>query len=192
MANILKHAWWTLLLRGIVAILFALFLIFAPGITLATGAVSFALLFGIYALVDGVSTIVSAVLRREGQWVLLLLLGIVGVIAGLAVLANPLLFAALSVRIVIFIFAFKALAGGIVEIISAWRLREEIDNEWLLALNGLFSVIFGVILIARPITALEVLVLLASFYLLVSGVMLVILAFKMRGWSGKVEALKPA
>lgn len=187
MTSILKRAWWSILLRGVAAILFALLLVFAPGVTLATGALSFVLLFAIYALVDGIGTIVGSLMRREGQWFLLLLMGVVSVIAGLAALGNPLLFAVISVTIMVYIFAFKAIAGGIVEIISAWQLRQEIDNEWLLMLNGLFSLLFGLILLRRPITAIEVLVLFAAFYLLITGVLQVVLAFKLRGMAGKIE-----
>lgn len=188
MADILKQTWWTLLLRGIVAVLIALVLLFAPEVALATGAISFALLFGIYALVDGFSTLASALMRREGQWILLIVLGLVGVIAGFITLANPLLFAILSVTIMVYIVAFKAIAGGIVEIISAWQLRKEIDGEWFLMLNGLFSVLFGLILLVRPIIGVEVLVIFAAFFLLVSGIMQVLLSFKVRDWSSKVQA----
>lgn len=187
MATVLKRAWWTVLLRGIVAVIIGLLLLLAPGMTLATGALSVVILFGVYALVDGGAHIFSAVTRREGEWVLVLILGIVGVLAGLIALANPLLFALVTVTLMIYIIAFKAIAGGIVEMISAWQLRREIDNEWMLMLSGLFSLLFGLILLARPITGLEVLLLLVSFYLLVTGVLAIILSFKLRGWSDKLD-----
>lgn len=192
MAEVLKTAWWTLLLRGIVAILFALLMLFAPGITLATGALSVVVLFGVYALIDGISTIIGAISRREGQWFLLVLLGVVGVLAGLFALGNPLIFAAVSLRIMVLIFSFKAIAGGILEIIAAWQLRREIEGEWLLMLNGLFSVLFGLILLRYPLTALEVLILIASFYLFIAGGMQIALAFKVRGWVKKIDAVKAA
>ena len=187
MANVLKQAWWVLLLRGISAILFALLLLFAPGLTLATGIFSFVILFVVYVLVDGISTIVGAVMHREGQWVLLLIWGIISVIAGLIALGNPLVFGVFTLAIMVYIVAFRSIIGGVVEMFSAWRLRQEIDNEWLLALNGIFSLLFGLILLARPITGIEVLILLTSFYLLVAGVMQLILGFKARGWSNALE-----
>lgn len=183
MAGILKKAWWVLLLRGISAIIFALLLLFVPGLTLAGATLSFVILFAAYALIDGVSTIVGAVIHREGQWVLLLLWGIIGVIAGLVALGNPLLFGTFTLIIMVYIVAFKSVVGGIVEMISAWQLRQEIDNEWLLAINGMLGVLFGLVLLARPITGIGVLVLLTAFYLLVAGIMQVVLGFKVRGWS---------
>jgi uncharacterized membrane protein HdeD (DUF308 family) len=184
MANVLKQSWWVLVLRGISAILFAMLLLFAPGITLATGVFSFVILFATYALIDGISTIYGAVVKREGQWFLFLLFGIISVIAGLIALGNPLLVGAFTLTIMVYIVAFKSIAGGIVEIISAWQLRRDIDNEWLLALNGAFGLIFGLILLRRPITGIEVLILITSFYLLMSGMMQIAIGFKVRGWVG--------
>ena len=188
MADILKQAWWVLLLRGISAILFALLLLFAPGLTLATGIFSFVILFAVYVLVDGISTIVGAVMHREDQWILLLIWGIISVLAGLIALGNPLLFGAFTLTLMVYIVAFRSIIGGIVEMFSAWQLRQEIDNEWLLAMNGIFSLLFGLILLRRPITGIEVLVLITAFYLLMAGVMQIILGFKVRGWSNTLSA----
>jgi uncharacterized membrane protein HdeD (DUF308 family) len=190
MTGVLKQSWWVLVLRGISAILFALLLLFAPGLTLATGIFSFVVLFAVYALVDGISTIVGSVMKREGKWVLLLIFGIISVIAGLAALGNPLFVGVFTITIMVYIVAFKSIVGGIVELFSAWQLRQEIDNEWILAINGILSLLFGLILLRRPITGIEVLLLITSFYLLMSGVMQIILGFKVRGWSNNLEAVQ--
>jgi uncharacterized membrane protein HdeD (DUF308 family) len=193
MANVMSRAWWTLLLRGVLAIILGLLLLFAPGLTLATGAFSFAILFGVFVLIEGVVTIYSAVTRREGQWFLLLLFGVISVLAGLAALGNPFLFGTFSLLIMVYIISFRAIAGGLVEIMAAWQVRKQIDNEWLLILNGAISVLFGLLLLFRPIASLEVLVLIAAFYLLIIGVMLCIFAFRVRGWAatlqGKVDQI---
>ncbi|MFZ4827053.1 MAG: HdeD family acid-resistance protein [Phototrophicaceae bacterium] len=183
MTDILKQAWWVFLVRGIGALIFALLLLFMPGVTLATGIFSFVVLFAVYTIVDGISTIVGSVMRREGQWFWLLVWGIISVIAGLTALANPLLFGAFTLALMIYIVAFRSIFSGIVEIITAWQLRKEIDNEWLVAINGIFSLLFGLILLRRPITGIEVLVLVTSFYLLMSGTMQIILSTRVRGWS---------
>lgn len=194
MADVLKKAWWVLLLRGIAAILFALLLLLAPGLTLVGGIFSFVILFAIYALVDGISTIAGAVMHREGQWGLLLIWGIISVIAGLVALANPLFlfaFGVFTLRIMIFIVAFWSIFGGVMELYSAWQLRKDIDNEWLLALNGVFSVLFGIILLLRPFTGIGVLIFITAFYLLLTGVMQIALGFKVRGWSNTLSERTP-
>lgn len=182
MKDALKQSWWVLLLRGAVALIFALILLVMPGLTLATGAISFVLLFSIYALVEGISVIVNSVRRREGQWFLMLLFGIVSILAGLFALGNPMVVGLLTITMMVYIVAFKAIAGGIIEMVEAWQIRKEIDNEWLLALNGFLSLVFGLILLRRPITGVEVLLLITAFYLLMSGAIQVVLAFKVRGW----------
>jgi len=188
MANVLKHAWWMLLVGGLISILFAVLLLTYPGMTLATGAISFTVLFALYALIEGGTTIAAAVTHRKGQWFLLLILGVIGVLAGLIALMNPLFFSAITVQLIIYVFAFKSIAGGIVGMISAWHLRREIDNEWLLGFNGLFSVLFGVILFFYPLLTLEVLITLTAFYLLIVGTLQIVLAFRMRVWQAQLEA----
>lgn len=176
-----------LLLRGISSILFALLLLFLPGLTLATGVLSFVILFAIYSLVEGISTMVGAVMRREGQWFLVLLWGVISVMAGLVALGNPLLFGSFTLILMVYIVSFRAIFSGIIEMISAWQLRRDIDNEWILAINGIFSLLFGLILLRSPLAGLEVLVLLLSFYLLMAGVMQIILGFKVQGWSRSLQ-----
>ena len=85
--------------------------------------------------------------------------------------------------------AIWAIVTGILEIITAVRLRKEIEGEWLLGLAGVVSVIFGILLITNPgAGALAVLWLIAA-YALILGVLMIILAFKVRGWGAKLKAL---
>ncbi len=184
MKSVLEQSSQALVLRGAVAIIFALLLMFVPGLTLAAGAFSFVFLFGVYALADGLSTIWGSVKKREGHWVLMLLVGIVGVLVGLAALANPVVFGTLTLAIMINLFAFKAIIGGGLEIISAYRLREEIDNEWLLGISGFVSLVFGLMLLFNTFETVATLLLIVPFYLLVSGVMQIALGFKVRSWKG--------
>ncbi|MCY3867465.1 MAG: DUF308 domain-containing protein [Chloroflexi bacterium] len=182
MKGVLEQSSQALMLRGVVAIIFALLLLFVPGMTLAAGAFSFVILFGVYALVDGLSTIWGAVKNREGHWVLMLLVGIVSAIAGLLALGNPVVFGTLTLAILINLFAFKAVIGGGLEVISAFRLREEIDNEWLLGINGFVSLVFGLMLLFNTFETVAMLLLIVPFYLLVAGAMQIALSFKVRSW----------
>ena len=70
------------------------------------------------------------------------------------------------------------------EIISAYRLREEIDNEWLLGISGFVSLVFGLMLLFNTFETVATLLLIVPFYLLVSGVMQIALGFKVRSWKG--------
>lgn len=107
-------------------------------------------------------------------------------------LANPLLFSAITLQLIIYIIAFRAIASGIVELISAWQLRQESHHEWLLIMNGLFAVLFGLILFFRPILALEVLITVTAFYLLMAGVLQIVLAFRMRNGKPLLQTVQTA
>ncbi|MCY4145823.1 MAG: DUF308 domain-containing protein [Chloroflexi bacterium] len=182
MTDVLQRAWWTLVLRGVAAIVIGLLFLFMPGVTVAGAGLSFAILFGAYALIEGAGTIIGSLRHREGPWVLLLVFGGVSAIAGLIALANPVVAGITALVLMVYIVAFKSIVGGIVEIYSAWRLRQEIDNEWLLAINGFFSLLFGLILLLNTSVGIAVLALLTSFYLLMAGLMQIIIGFKVRSW----------
>lgn len=180
MSNVSDTSARALLVRGGVAIVFALLLLFAPGLTLATGVFSFVVLFSAYALIEGIASIFSAVSKRVGHWVLMLIFGIVAVLVGLWALRHPLAAATVTITIMVTLLAVKSIIGGIVEIVAAWKQRDDIDFEWLLGINGFVSLLFGLLLITRPVATLEMLILFTAFFLLISGAMQVGLSFQMR------------
>jgi len=76
----------------------------------------------------------------------------------------------------------------LVEIVTASQLRSEIEGEWLLILSGLVSVLFGVVVLARPVQSVVALLWLIATFAVVFGVVLVFLAFKARGFARRVAA----
>ncbi len=174
MATIFSRNWWVLLLRGLVAIAFGTLAWLQPGISLAV----LVLLFGAFIMVDGILGIWTAIAGRKHHedWWVLLFGGLVGV--GLAILTF--LVPGLTALALLFYIALWAITTGILEIVAAIRLRKEIEDEWLLIVVGLVSVVFGVLLIVRPgVGALSLLWVIAS-YAVVFGILLVLLAFKVR------------
>jgi uncharacterized membrane protein HdeD (DUF308 family) len=173
-STLLARNWWALALRGLFAVLFGLAALFWPGITLA----ALILLFGAYALVDGVFAIVAAVRAAEqhGRWGLLLLEGIFGILVGLLTFVWP----GLTALVLLYFIAAWALVTGVFEIVAAVRLRREIEGEWALILGGVISVIFGVLLVVLPAAGLLALVWLIGVYALVFGILLIILSFRLR------------
>ncbi len=173
-ANILSTYWWTMLLRGVVWILFGLAVFARPGLSLLV----LTLYVGVVLLIDGVSTIVGAIAGRREQehWVLLLLIGLAGIFVGLATFANP---AITSVALLFYIAAW-AIATGLLEIAAAVRLRREITGEWWLVGAGVISLAFGVLIIARPGAGALGLLWAIGAVAICFGLMLVALAFRAR------------
>jgi uncharacterized membrane protein HdeD (DUF308 family) len=173
----LTKNWWVLVLRGVVAIIFAVLTFLRPGITLA----SLILLFGAFAFADGVLHLVAAFRSGAGNWWALLLAGIVGIGAGVVTFFYP----GLTALSLLYFIAFWSIFAGIAEIIAAIRLRKEIEGEWLLGLAGLLSVVFGIFLIAAPGAGALGLLMVIAAYAFVAGIVLISLGFKLRSWGSR-------
>jgi uncharacterized membrane protein HdeD (DUF308 family) len=178
--------WWALALRGAIAILFGLAALLRPGIALQ----ALILLFGAYALVDGVFAIVGVFGGTRGgtpRW-LLFIEGIAGILAGLIAFVLP----GLTAFLLLYLIAVWAVITGIFEIAMAIRLRREIRGEWALIVGGAFSVLFGVILaVVGPVAGLLSLIWLIGIYALAFGILLLVAAFRVRG-EGSGSANRPS
>src|SRR3984893_8051451 len=171
MLHTLAANWWALALRGLVAVLFGLVTFFIPGMTLAI----LILLFGAYALADGIFNVVAFFRVASHHWALLIE-GLIGIIAGILTFVWP----AITALALLYVIAFWAIFTGIFEIIAGIRLRKVITNEWLLLLMGTLSFLFGLfILIALGVGVLAI-VLWIGAYALVFGIFLLALAFRLR------------
>jgi uncharacterized membrane protein HdeD (DUF308 family) len=168
--------WWALALRGAVAILFGLAALLRPDIALE----ALILLFGAYALVDGVFAIVGVFGGTRGgtpRW-LLLIEGIAGILAGLIAFFLP----GLTAIVLLYLIAVWAIITGISEIATAIRLRREIMGEWALIVGGALSILFGVILaVIGPVAGLLSLIWLIGIYAIAFGILMLVTAFSVRG-----------
>jgi uncharacterized membrane protein HdeD (DUF308 family) len=174
MAIVLATNWWALALRGVLAILFAVVTFLWPGITLEV----LVLVFGVYAFVDGVLAIIAAVRAVKGhrRWGALLLEGIVGILAGICAWLIP----GITLTFLIFLIAAWAIITGVFEIAAAIRLRRNIPREWLLIIMGVLSIVFGFLIYIAPIAGAFVIVWWLAAYALLFGIMLLVLAFRLR------------
>jgi uncharacterized membrane protein HdeD (DUF308 family) len=181
LASTLARGWWLLLLRGLVAIVFGVLAWAQPGIALA----ALVLLFGAYSMADGVLCLWTAITGPKGHeyWWLLLLEGLVGIGIGFLTFFAP----GITALALLFYIAIWAIATGILEIAAAIRLRKEIDNEWLLLLAGLASVVFGILLAAQPAVGALALLWLIGSYAILFGVLLLILALRIRKFVPKLS-----
>jgi uncharacterized membrane protein HdeD (DUF308 family) len=171
----LAENWWLLLLRGLVAIAFGMIAFFWPDITL----VALTYLFGIYAIVDGVVAIwaaFNAPLGGAGPRWWLGLSGVVSILAGIAAFA----YTGMTTLVLLMVIAIWAIIIGIVQIWGAIELRKVLDDTWLLGLTGALSIVFGVIMIAKPGAGAVALVWTIGWFAIVFGGLYIALALRLR------------
>jgi len=171
----LSRNWWVLAIRGVAAILFGIGAFVWPGITLAV----LVLLFGAYALVDGIFAVIAGISVRKEQerWWMMLLSGLAGIVIGIVTFLSP----GITALVLLYFIAAWSIVTGAFEIAAAIRLRKEIEGEWLLALAGLASLIFGILLVVLPGPGALALIWLIGVYALLYGILMLALAFRLRG-----------
>jgi uncharacterized membrane protein HdeD (DUF308 family) len=172
----LADYWWTLVVRGVLAILFGIVAWIWPGLTVTVLAV----LFGAWLFADGILGIVSSFVNRnrvDSVWPFVIG-GLVNIIAGIVVLLWP----GLSAMALMYFIAAWAILTGIFAIVAAIQLRKRIENEWAIGLTGLLSIVFGVLTMIFPGTGAVTLVWVIGIYAIVFGIGLIAAGFRLRSW----------
>jgi uncharacterized membrane protein HdeD (DUF308 family) len=169
----LAERWWTFVVRGLAAIVLGILAFARPGMALEV----LVLLWGAFALVDGVFTLVAAALRgRAGlRWGWWFFEGIAGIAAGVLAFLWPGVTAVALVAVV----GVWAVVTGIAQIAAAIGLRRLISREWLLALGGVASVVFGLLVLVNPLAGGLSIVWVIGTYAIVFGVLLCSLGFRL-------------
>jgi uncharacterized membrane protein HdeD (DUF308 family) len=170
--------------RGAVALLFGGLAVLWPGLTLLW----LVAMFAAYALVGGGAAIVGAVKNRHSErgWWLVLLLGLTSVAAGIIAIFYP----GLTALALVLVMAANALVTGVLDIVVAIRLRKIVQHEWLLILNGVAAIVFGVLVFLFPGAGALALVWLISLYAIFTGVLLLALAWRARAWGTNIPELR--
>jgi uncharacterized membrane protein HdeD (DUF308 family) len=166
-----SNIWWLFLLQGIAAIILGLLLITAPGATLLV-IVTF---LGFYWLIEGILALVHIFVDRSVPWIWLLLVGIVGIAAGILVLRHPLLAALTVPTVIVIILGVQGLIMGVLEIIGGFSGGG--IGSFIL---GVINVLIGLLLLSSPAIAALAVPLVFGILLLIEGVGLIIWAFRAR------------
>jgi uncharacterized membrane protein HdeD (DUF308 family) len=167
------------LVRGIAAILFGILTFVWPNLTLSV----LVLLFGVYAVIGGI-TAVAAALRNRGEegWGLLLFEGILGILAGVVALVWP----NITALAFIYLLAAWAIITGITELVAPLAFPMRGGRAALMVLAGLASIVFGILIAAQPSSGLLAVVWLIGVYAIVFGVMYIVAYFESRSLSASV------
>jgi uncharacterized membrane protein HdeD (DUF308 family) len=179
MRAVLIANWWAMALRGVFAILFGLLALLVPGATISV----LVLLYAAYMLADGILAIVAAVraASHRERWRLLVLEGIVDIIAGLVAFVWP----TITVLVFVFLLAVWAVVTGALLLGAAFRL-DAYHGRWWMALGGVLSIVWGVLLFLAPAAGAVVLTWWLGAYSLLFGILLLVLAFQLRARRGTV------
>jgi uncharacterized membrane protein HdeD (DUF308 family) len=163
-----------LLIRGIVGVVIGIVAFLLPGVTIAALVV----IFGIYAFIDGATNLMWGITRRAAQgraWVHALQ-GVVGIAAGVLTFIWP---GVTALALIMFIGAW-AIVTGAIEVAAAIKLRKEISGEWLLALSGLLSIAFGLLVLTFPFAGAVSISWVLGSYAMIGGVVLIALGVRLR------------
>jgi uncharacterized membrane protein HdeD (DUF308 family) len=177
-----RRTWWALVLRGLLGLALGIFILWRPMDSIA----SFALVIAIWALFSGIVQIVHAFDLRAvfQQWWLLLLSGLIGAGFGIAALYY---YPTLSLSFAVAWAAFwLLLTGGLAVYVGIVERRIGISWGWTVAF-GVVSIIVGVLAIMNPPVTLTALMGLISGFAIVSGIVLLIGAYRLS--SAKQEVL---
>jgi len=180
LSNLSNRVWGGLALRGVVAVLFGIMALTRTGVTV----LALVYLFGVFAFMDGIFALVASakIAQMRGRWWPMLLIGLVGVALGVLAFARP---AGTAVGLVYYIAAW-AVATGILEIVAAVRLRRLVEGEWMLGVVGVLSIAVGIMIAIRPDAGIVSLTWVIGAYAIVAGVILLGLAFRIRGVQRRV------
>ena len=176
-SQVSSRTWWLLALRGVLSIILGLVALLAPGIAL----LAFITVFAVYAILDGVTAVIVA-LRERGvlrRWGLVLAEGILSILAGVFAFAYP----GETAIILLYIVAAWAIITGIMEIAAVFVIRGSMAQEWSLAIAGILSVLFGIVLFIRPGLGLLSILWLVGIYAIIFGVLFIVRAFQFRSRS---------
>ncbi|MGP1674893.1 MAG: HdeD family acid-resistance protein [Candidatus Limnocylindrales bacterium] len=176
----MARSWWTFILRGVLAILFGVIAFVAPPATIA----ALVLLFGAWALVDGVFGIVNGIKNRgtDRSWALALLEGAAGIVAGVLALAFP----AVAAGVLLLLISAWSIVTGVIEIVMAVRLREQITGELWLAIGGILSIVFGLLLFLFPLSGAITIVWIIGAFAIAFGISMIVLGWRLRGINARV------
>jgi uncharacterized membrane protein HdeD (DUF308 family) len=177
MNAILAQNWWAMALRGAFAVLFGILAFVLPGPTI----VSLVLIFGAFSLVDGIFAIVAAIrgARAGERWGVLLVHGIASVAIGIIAFVWP----GITALAFVLLIAAWALISGITMLIAGLKLKDTHGRGWLI-FGGIASILFGILLAISPLIGALVLTWWIGAYAVVFGIVLLVLAFRLKRHSG--------
>ena len=173
----LAQLWWLPLVRGLVLLLLGVYALFRPAMTMA----AFTQVAGFFLVFDGILAIIAGAVGKVPSRLWTIVRGIVAVLAGVFVFANPVLVAGLTATFVVTVIGVMAIVAGVMEIFAAIQDRKEIEGEGWLILSGVVLVLVGFALLATPLFFGLNMVRLMGALAIASSIAMVVFAFRLKG-----------
>jgi len=169
--------WWLVLLRGIAAVLLGILLFTNTAATLSV----IIIFLGIYWVVDGISTLLASFIGREenSNWGWGIFVGIINILAGLAVLSQPVLTAIFTTSFIVSFVGIMIIISGVWSILTGFRLRKT-SGEWVMIIGGVLGLILGLLLVMNPLFSALVYVYIIAVFLIIGGFSLIVMAFQVK------------
>jgi uncharacterized membrane protein HdeD (DUF308 family) len=162
--------WGLVLVEGILVALFGLILLVAPGASLFF----LVLLLGIYLLIAGIFRIIGIFLDSS-SWGWKLIAGVLCLIAGLAILSNPLWSTTLASTWLVILVGFLAMLQGAAGLIVAFQ-----GGSWGMGVLSVVGILFGLFLVINPLIGVATLTFILAIFMLIGGVGAIVQGFRMR------------
>jgi len=184
MLAIAARQWWVLVLQGVLGIAVGILAIIYPDLALAT----IALLFAVWAIASGVAQLTAGwrVAEARGKSWPFLVAGAVSVVAGVLALLYP----DVTVLYLILLLGAWILISGMMEVYTAWRIRNEVSGEWILALAGALRVIAGILILAMPYVGAILTAALFATWAILSGAAALFLGWRLRQFGGRMQGAR--
>ncbi|WP_417749635.1 HdeD family acid-resistance protein [Rosistilla oblonga] len=174
--NAIGSTWWILLLRGILLIILGLYALFNPGLTL----LAWAFMIGCFLIADGILAIVAGLAGWTESRGWTILRGVLALVAGGFAAGHPALIGTVAAVTVVLLIAAGSIFSGILEIVVAIRERKAIKGEGWMILDGVFSILFGIVLAMAPLFSASLLIRFSGGFAILFGLVAIYCAFQFR------------
>jgi uncharacterized membrane protein HdeD (DUF308 family) len=182
MLTVAARHWWVLVLQGVLGILFGIIAIVAPGIAL----ISLAYVFAAWAIIAGGAFVAEGyrVAEHRGRSWPFAVIGVLGIVAGILAALLP----GTTILTLVLLLGAWFVTQGVMEIYTAYRIRREISNEWVLAAIGGLRVVAGLIILAMPVVGIILTVTLLAVWAILGGLAALSLGWRLRRLASKLPS----
>lgn len=177
MIGTIKKYWWMILFRGLLVFIFGLLCVFTTDMVMYT----LLMYFGILSVFTGIILLIETALNRNEPIAVKVAEGIFYILAGMLFLYRP----DFVLRLTFYLIAFWSIIAGLFMIYSAFHLRKFIQNERLHILNGIITVLFGLMILFNAFATAEAVIFVFGIFTIISGLFMIVVSFKIKSAAQK-------